>query len=86
MTLKIRRRTFEVNETDRIIFNGAVYILITQKYFQDWGYMNPTLPKTTFTKLLKDGKIRKSDKKYKVMGYSGETIKLDMWEFVKEST
>lgn len=80
MTLKIRNRTFEVDTNDLILDNGACYILITQKIFKNYSHYSPTIPKSTFARLLKEDKIRLSEKKYK--GYFGDEY--DLYEFVEE--
>lgn len=78
--LKCGRRIFNVDSSDKIIFNGATYILITQRYFDGWFRVNPHVAKGTFNKLLKAGKIRKSNKKY-ITSYGGV---MDLYEFVEE--
>jgi len=64
MKIKCGKRTFEVTEKDRILHNGATYQLITQTYFDGWFEVFPTVAKSTFKKLLKEGKIRLSAKQY----------------------
>lgn len=80
MEIKCGRRTFTVTEKDRILDNGACYQLITQNYFDGWHKCIPGVAKATFKKLLKEGKIRLSEKRYK--GWCGETYPL--YEFVIE--
>ena len=41
MKLKIGHRYFDITEKDRVMFNGKIYIVITQKYFSEWNYANP---------------------------------------------
>lgn len=81
MEIKCGRRTFDCTSKDLILDNEKCYILITQKYFKDWHDVNPTVAKTLFKKLLKDGKIRKSKKKYKA-SLSKDTY-YDLYEFVE---
>ncbi len=81
MEIKCGVRTFNVTNKDLILDNGACYQLITQKYFQDWYYHTPKVAKTLFKKLLKEGKIKKSEKKYKT-GLASE-IEYDLYEFVE---
>ena len=57
MIIKCGHREFEVNETDRILFNGAVYLLITKRYFDGYFKAIPIISKTRFKKLYKEGKI-----------------------------
>lgn len=80
MEIKCGRRTFNVTSKDLILDNGACYQLITQKYFKNWYEVSPIVAKSTFKKLLKEGKIRKSEKKYKV-SLSDEYF--DLYEFVE---
>lgn len=85
MKIKCGRREFEVTERDRILDNGACYILITQKYFSDWSQMSPTVAKTTFNKLLKGGKIKLSPQKYKIKDGEKVICEYDLYQFVKET-
>lgn len=78
MIIKCGRRTFEVTSKDRILDNGTCYILITQKYFKDWSYINPHIAKTTFEKMFREGKIKKSKAVYK-----GINNTYDLYEFVE---
>jgi hypothetical protein len=81
MDIKCGVRTFKVTNEDLILDNGACYQLITKNYFKDWYYHTPIVAKTLFNKLLKEGKIRKSKKKYKSGLASG--IEYDLYEFVE---
>ena len=64
MELKIRKKVFNVSEKDRVLFNGACYILLTQKVRDGWHDVNPTVPKTTMKKLIKEGKAVLMEEKY----------------------
>ena len=81
MEIKCGRRMFDCTSKDLILDNGACYQLITQEYYTDWHYCSPRVSKTLFKKLLKEGKIRKSKKKYKT-GYLRESY-FDLYEFVE---
>ena len=81
MEIKCGTRIFDVTNKDLILDNGSCYQLITKKYFKDWYYQTPIVAKTLFKKLLKEGKIRKSEKKYKTGLSSG--IEFDLYEFVE---
>ena len=80
MKIKVqgKRDAIDVDVNDKIMFNGAVYILMTRQIFGGWHWYNPTISKTQFNKLLKNGFVRLSDTKY--IAYGGETC--DMYEFV----
>lgn len=81
MEIKCGRRTFTVTEKDRILDNGATYQLITQKYFDGWYQVCPRVAKSTFNKLLKEGKIKLSKKRYKGMC----NVTYPLYQFVTES-
>lgn len=65
MKIKINRREFDIDNRDKILDNGACYILITQQYYKDFGYIQPTFPKYIFKRLEKEGFIVKSKSVYK---------------------
>ena len=79
MIIKCGRREFTVTENDLILDNGACYILITQSYQDGWSKCNPTVAKSTFKKLLKEGKLKLSPRKYK--GTYGS--RYDLYQFVE---
>ena len=81
MEIKCGRRTFNCTSKDLILDNGKCYQIITQKYFKDWYYHTPIISKTLFKKLLKEGKIRKSNKRYET-GYTSQPY-YDLYEFVE---
>ena len=83
MKIKIKRNVFNVTSKDRIMFNGVCYILITQTIPCGYSDMCPTFPKTTFNKMFKEGKIKKSLQKYRSR-YTNEVY--DLYEFVEENT
>ena len=53
-TVKMNRKDYVITENDRIIFNGACYILISQKTRCGYGYSEPTVPKKYAEKWIKD--------------------------------
>lgn len=55
VTVKASRHTFECDSSDKIMFNGACYILITKKIWADWSEVSPTVSKTEFNRLKKLG-------------------------------
>ena len=65
MEIKSGRKTYTLTNKDRIMFNGAVYLLLTQKAFDGWRSYNPTLPKTRVEKLIKSGELVMCSEKYK---------------------
>jgi len=64
MKIKCGRREFEVTEKDKILDNGAIYQLVTQTYREGWAEMIPVVAKSTFNRLLKEGKIKLSSKQF----------------------
>ena len=81
MEIKCNGRAFTVTAKDQILDNGACYQLITQTYSKGFYECVPKVSKTLFSKLLKDGSIRLSDRKYKGFG-GGE---YDLYEFTERS-
>ena len=81
MEIKCGKRTFNCTGEDLILDNGACYQIITKKYFKDWYYHTPLVSKTLFKKLLKEGKIKKSKKRYKT-NYPSQPY-FDLYEFVE---
>lgn len=67
MRIKIQGKKggIDVGIGDVIIFNGAVYILMTKKVWGAWYQYNPTISKTEFSRLLKNGIVEMSSEKYK---------------------
>lgn len=65
MIVKCSRRKFDVTSDDLILDNGACYQIITQLYDSGFSKLTPILAKSTFKKLLKEGKIVKTNRLYK---------------------
>jgi hypothetical protein len=65
MKLKIGHRYFDITEKDRVIFNCKVYIVITQKYFSEWNYANPSLATNKAKKYIKRGVLVLCAEKHK---------------------
>lgn len=57
--IKSGRKRFNCTSKDAIMFNGAVYQLITQTYWKDWTELNPIISKTEFNRLLKLNVLKK---------------------------
>ena len=81
MEIKCGRKIFDCTSKDLILDNRACYQLITQDCFDGYHHYSPTVSKTLFKKLLLEGKIIKSKRKYKT-GYPSEPY-LDLYEFVE---
>ena len=64
MEITANRRKFNVSEKDRVLFNGHCYILLTQTCYSDWSHICPTISKSLFNKLIKEGKAVKTDEVY----------------------
>lgn len=76
--LKIGHREFTITEKDRVLFNGASYILLTQEYFSNYHYVLPTLSKQKSQKWIKEGKMIEAGKRT-----IGKTT-YPVYKFVKE--
>lgn len=57
--IKSGRKRFNCTSKDVIMFNGAVYQLITQTYWKDWTELTPIISKTEFNRLLKLNVLKK---------------------------
>lgn len=80
MKVKCYSREFDCKPGDYILDNGACYQIITKTYNEGYHNLHPKLAKTTFKKLLKQGYIKLSKKKYKTQ-YS----EMDIYEFTEKS-
>jgi hypothetical protein len=65
MKLKIGHRYFDITEKDRVMFNYKVYIVITQKYFSKWNFVNLSLSTNKAKKYIKRGVLVLCAEKYK---------------------
>lgn len=57
--IKMNRKTYNITDADRIMFNGVCYILVTQKVLCGYSKCNPTVPKKHAEKWIKDGALVK---------------------------
>lgn len=55
----MNRKEYTLTEEDRIMFNGAVYILITQTVCRGFSQGYPSVPKKYAEKWIKDGALVK---------------------------
>lgn len=78
--IKMNRKVYTITDKDRIMFNGACYILITQK--ERWGYSQgcPTVPKKWTTKWIKENALVLCGT------YKCEYAEYPLYKFVKEVT
>lgn len=78
-TVKMNRKEYTLTENDRILFNGSLYILITQNVWFGYSQGCPTVPKTQATKWIKDNALV-------LCGTydCGNGIKYPLYKFVKE--
>lgn len=77
-TVKMSRNEYTLTENDRIMFNGAIYILITQKVCRGFSQGCPTVPKKHVEKWIKDGSLVECGT-YKYTFYE-----YPLYKFVKE--
>lgn len=86
MKIKINRREFDISNKDIVFDNGACYQLITQTYFKDWSNIHPTISKSQFEKLLKDGLLVLVKERLAWTTSSGEEIWYRYYAFDIEKT
>lgn len=56
--INIRNRIFNIGEKDIVLFNGACYQLITQRYHSEkFSFMYPVLSKQKSNKWVKSGTL-----------------------------
>ena len=77
--IKMNRKVFTITDKDRIMFNGACYISVTQRAWFGYSQGCPTVPKTLATKWIKDNALV-------LCGTydCGNGIKYPLYKFVKE--
>lgn len=63
--IKINGREFQLTAKDRILDNGSCYTLLTQTVWKDHNNITPRVPKAVFKKLVKEGKVVRTDKVYR---------------------
>ena len=57
MIVKIGRNYFDITEDDVVLFNGAIWQLITQKIAKGWYHYSPVVAKNKADKWKKTGAI-----------------------------
>lgn len=77
-TVKMNRKEYTLTENDRILFNGSLYILITQNVWCGFSQGCPTVPKEYAEKWIKEGIL--------VVGedYTSFGVTYPLYKFVKE--
>ena len=60
--LKLGCRTYTITESDRILFNGNCYQLVTQSYRSGWSNVKPILAKANAEKCIKQGYLVEGSK------------------------
>ncbi|EGL47558.1 hypothetical protein [Streptococcus dysgalactiae] len=76
--LKLGNKHFTITEKDRVLFNGACYILVTQTYNSGWHKDNPTIAKAKAKKWI----IQEVMVQIGTKNYGGKTYPL--YKFIKE--
>ena len=74
----MNRKEYTLTEEDRIMFNGAIYILITQKVCCGFSQGYPSVPKKYAEKWIKDGTLVKCGT------YKYTFDEYPLYKFVKE--
>lgn len=72
------RQKFNCTKKDKIMYNGNCYQLVTQSFHKDFSDVTPTISKTEFNRLMKEGVLSEPyEKKWTYMNVT-------MYYFVKE--
>lgn len=76
--IKMNRKVYTITDKDRLLFNGSLYILITQKVQHGFSQGCPTVPKKYAEKWIKEGIL--------VVGedYTSFGVTYPLYKFVKE--
>lgn len=83
MIVNCNRREFDCKVGDYILDNGNCYQIITKKYRDGYSKLSPKISKGKFNKLLKEGYIRLSKKKYRSQ-FMPNTL-YDLYEFTEKA-
>lgn len=78
-TVKMNRKEYTLTENDRILFNGVVYLLLTQRVWCGYSRSCPTVPKKYAEKWIKNGTLVFSGDYKDSFG-----CKSPLYKFVKE--
>ena len=77
--IKMNRKVYTITDKDRLLFNGSLYILITQKVQHGFSQVCPTVPKKCAEKWIKDNALVFCDT------YDcGYGVKYPLYKFVME--
>lgn len=79
--LKVGRNTFDINENDIIMFNGACWQLITREVYSGWNCCSPTVSKTLCQKLLSKDILRLVKKEREYVTANGELMGIYYYKF-----
>ena len=80
MRVKVQKREIEVTNGDRVLFNGACYIMQDSEYFDGWYRCNPTLAKVKAQKMIKEGVLVYVGKR----NYNRSNNQYDLYRFNTE--
>ena len=79
--LKIGRNTYDINEKDRLLFNGAVWQITTRTVFDGWYEYYPIVSKTLCQRLLKKGILILVKKEKEYVATNGQQMGLYYYKF-----
>ena len=82
--LHINRRVYDITERDVVLFNGAVWQLITQNYFSGWHSYYPKISKITCEKFVKKNILVMFKKEKEYLTESGQQMGLYYYKFDME--
>ena len=79
--LKIGRNTYDINENDVVLFNGACWMLTSRKVRKAWSESVPGMSKTLCKKLLKKNILILSEKKDEYVTSNGQQMGMYYYKF-----
>ena len=79
MKITASRRTYEVTNKDLVMYNGACYQLMTQKYYHNFGYYTSQISKAKAEKWIKEGMLV-FEKRENNMGFEVEWYRFNVDE------
>lgn len=81
MIVKIGRNHFDITEDDVVLFNGAIWQLISQKIAKGWYHYSPVVAKNKANKWEKTGAIYLVKETGLYKSESGEKMGLRYYKF-----
>ena len=67
LIIKCGKKEFQLNQEDKIMYNGLIYQIITKEVTQGWSVYHPIIAKAKAEKLIREGKIVFSHKEKRMI-------------------